>query len=77
MHSRTTSSEAGALFFTVMVSEKHGTIRKDANGCDQRLATLREPHRRSLSRVRCIAWFDLITITGVQSNCNAKASIHP
>jgi hypothetical protein len=27
------------------------------NGSNQRLATLREPHRPILSRVRCIAWF--------------------
>jgi hypothetical protein len=29
------------------------------NGRDQRLATIDEPHRRILSRVRCIAWFAL------------------
>jgi hypothetical protein len=28
------------------------------NGSDQQLATLREPHRRILSRVRCIAWLE-------------------
>ncbi|MEJ1715187.1 hypothetical protein SMA37_26600, partial [Escherichia coli] len=27
-----------------------------SNDGNQRLATLREPHRRILSRVRCIAW---------------------
>ena len=27
------------------------------NDSNQRLATLREPHRQLLSRVRCIAWF--------------------
>jgi hypothetical protein len=32
-------------------------FRNTANGCNQRLATLREPHRRILSRVRCIALF--------------------
>jgi hypothetical protein len=31
-----------------------------SNGCDQRLATIRGPQRRILSRVRCIAWFSLL-----------------
>lgn len=29
----------------------------DLNDCNQRLATLGEPHRQILSRVRCVAWF--------------------
>jgi hypothetical protein len=29
------------------------------NGCDQRLAILGEPCRPILSRVRCIAWFNI------------------
>jgi hypothetical protein len=29
------------------------------NGCNQRLATLDDPHRPILSRVRCIAWLCL------------------
>jgi hypothetical protein len=55
----------------------HLSVFMKPNAGDQRLATVNDPHRWVLSRVRCIAWFDLITITGVQSNCNAKASIHP
>jgi hypothetical protein len=35
-----------------------------ANAADQRLATLREPHRPILSRVRCIGWFANITHGG-------------
>jgi hypothetical protein len=31
------------------------------NGCNQRLATLREAHRGILSRVRCIALFCLLS----------------
>ena len=34
-------------------------VRSARNGCNQRLATLREPHQPILSRVRCIAWFSL------------------
>jgi hypothetical protein len=35
-----------------------------SNGCNQRLAALGEPHRGILSRVRCIAWFDVIPSRG-------------
>ncbi len=32
------------------------------NACNQRLATLGEPHHGILSRVRCIAWFGVVFI---------------
>jgi hypothetical protein len=33
-----------------------------SNDCNQRLATLCEPCRRILSRVRCIAWFGVSSL---------------
>jgi len=47
---------------------------KARNAGNQRLATLREPHRPTLSRVRCIAWF----ANAVTADCistQAKAAV--
>jgi hypothetical protein len=48
----------GAVGTTPSGSQKPlGVRQKTPNVGNQRLATLREPHRPILSRVRCIAWF--------------------
>ena len=40
------------------------------NGSNQRLATLREPHRPILSRVRCIALFGRWSRSGIHDECD-------
>ena len=54
------------------------------NGSNQRLATLDDPYRPILSRVRCIAWFaisfkdyPLVGISGATKNCKAFGRYTP
>ena len=64
---RTLQHEYHAVASEAMVTPLLGLQRKRwrslsnhewrSNGSNQRLATLREPYRPILSRVRCIAWF--------------------